>query len=130
MIVIKSSAYCSHFFSPTPLSVKNCGELSATLTETLQLLLQERTINEVAEVRELALSTIYTHASQLIAAQAITLEQAIDLTEDEVHKIEAAFVDHQLIDGNPSLKPVFESCLEAYDYGTLRCVHAAFLLKL
>lgn len=109
---------------------KNSGELSDTLTETLQLLLQERTIDEVAQARELALSTIYSHASQLIAAEEITLGQVIHLPEDEIHKVEAAFIDHQLMDENPSFKAVFESLLEAYDYGILRCVHAAFLLKL
>lgn len=109
---------------------KNEGEISSTLIDSLHLLDQGKAIAEVASERGLSVSTVYAHASQLIHLGELTLSQVGEYSDSEIVRVESCFVDHQAMDEQAKLKPVYEALLEEYDYGVLRCFHANFLKKL
>jgi ATP-dependent DNA helicase RecQ len=106
------------------------GEISATILETQQLFEMGLSVEEIAKKREISLSTVYTHASQLIRHGVVILEQVVPLSKSQVQLIESAFIDHDGMNEIVKLKPIYEALSEAFDYGVLRCVHAAFLKKL
>lgn len=106
------------------------GELSATLLETAALFDGGHTLDEVAALRKLSISTVYAHACQLIRHQKLSLNKVAPLSKDDVHMIENAFIENDAMDEQAKLKPVYEALLEEYPYPILRCVHANFLGKL
>jgi ATP-dependent DNA helicase RecQ len=109
---------------------RNSGELSKTIMETLQCIGEGQRVEEVAATRTLSMSTVYSHAAQLIRHRELTLEQVIELPDSEVVRVESCFIDHQTMEETAKLKPVYEALAEEYDYGVLRCLHANFLTKL
>jgi ATP-dependent DNA helicase RecQ len=111
-------------------SKKNNGELSNTILETCQLFESDNNADEVASARGLSLTTVYTHASQLIRQGKLTLDQVMNLSKNDINMIESAFVDHSAMDDHAKLKPIYEALGEAFEYHVLRCVHAGFLNKL
>ena len=104
--------------------------LSDTWLETLALLRTGLSVNEVAQQRGLASSTIYTHCSHLIRHGQVTLDQVIDLSDEDIKRIEDCLVDCGVVEENGRLKPVYEALGEAYSYDALRCVFMNFLKKL
>jgi len=133
----KCDQYASAFIAVIqnyPLKKKNniavSGETSSTAQETCRLLDEGETPEAIAAQRQLAVSTIYAHVAQLIRLDKIKLSDIVSLRKDELHKIEATFVDCGLMDETARLKPAYDALLEKYHYNTLRCVHADFLRRL
>ncbi len=103
-------------------SDKTPAAQSDTIAETIDLLCQGKTALEIAHARNLKISTIYSHFSQAIEEGDIDLEDAIQLSEDELKRIRFALEQN---DEEGKLKPVFESLEGEFDYGILKCVKAA-----
>ena len=111
-------------------SIMTSGELSPTVEETYQLISSGETPEAIATQRQLALSTIYTHISQLIRFSKVELSDVVKLTQSELHQIEGVFVECGLMDEMAKLKPAYDGLAEAYSYSVLRCVHADFVRRL
>ncbi len=102
----------------------DAAQKSDTIDETLMLLCQGKTPLEIAHSRDLKVSTIYTHLSQAIESGDIDLEDAIELSDDEMKRIRFAFEQN---DGD-KLKPIFDDLEGEFDYGVLKCVKAAIAI--
>lgn len=107
-----------------PISTLLQNNLSDTVNRTLILFDQGRSIDEIADNRELKTSSIYSHLADAIAAGYLQFADVIDLPEAECQTIintMETLEDEQ----EGKLKPVFEALDEKYDYGILQCVKAS-----
>ncbi len=97
--------------------------LSNTAQTTLEAFNQGLSPEQIAEQRQLKLSTIYDHLSQAIETGKLELSQVIQLSETEIHEIEDKLLERP-IEEQHILKPIFEAFEGHYDYGILKCVRA------
>ncbi|MGL6314521.1 DNA helicase RecQ [Vibrio sp. WXL103] len=97
--------------------------LSETEQKSLELFQAHNSIDEVAQLRELKATTVYSHLSAAIESGACQLDQLVSLSNDEVANIAQA-ADRLNALEEFKLKPLFDELNEQYDYGTLRCVLA------
>ena len=116
---VKLERYGKQFLAV--LTEQPTSHLSATYLETHKLVQQGLTPAEVAETRELAVSTILQHCAALVAAGSVSVSQATGLSDPEIGEIMAT---HQTLseEEQSKLKPLFERLHGRYDYGILRCV--------
>ena len=100
--------------------------LSPSVLETLNLFRSGKSPEEIAESRNLAVSTIYGHLSEIIADGQLLLKDVIRLNDDEFLEVRAAC---QLFSEDPKqrLKPIFEQLEGKYSYGIIRCVIAGLM---
>ena len=109
---------------------KKNSPLSSTVQETLELLQNNKSVDDIAQHRGLAVSTIYVHISQLISTGYAKLDDVIEVREDELKQIEAVLIELELLDENSQLKSAYEALSQQYDYSILRCVRSALLYRL
>lgn len=84
---------------------------------TLELYKEGLTLEEIAERRKLAPTTIFSHLSKLyLEGEAVDLHQFITTTE-----LEAVRKAKQELNNPPGLKPYFEHLQESINYPTIRC---------
>ena len=104
----------------------NKAILTDNANESAELFKSGLSIPQIAQKRGLQESTIYGHLAQQLEQGHLRLVDVIDLTEQEIHRIEETIIslpDHQ----QNALKPVYDALEGAYNYGILRCVRAAML---
>ncbi len=93
---------------------------SDTLSETRELARQGHSLTTIAEVRELALTTVEGHLAELIETGAIADPSPYLPDSTKFEKIRGTF---ELI-GNDALKPVKERLGDGFEYGELRLTRA------
>jgi ATP-dependent DNA helicase RecQ len=102
------------------------SSLSATVVATLELARQGNTPQQIANVRGLKRSTIYTHLANAIEGGRLQAGDVLTLPNAEIVAIQEAIL--ALPEGEHlTLKPVFGQFAGKYDYGFLRCVWALML---
>lgn len=94
---------------------------SDTVRESIALLAQKLSPQEIADKRGLTLATVFKHLSLGIEAGDIKLTDAVSLADHELKSIQFALDNCE--DGK--LKSVYEELGGEYDYGVLGCVRAA-----
>ncbi|MGH1439916.1 MAG: DNA helicase RecQ [Cellvibrionaceae bacterium] len=104
--------------------------LSDTVMASFALFQQDKMADVIAEERSLSVSTVYSHASQLIKEGKLSLGDVIELSEKELSLIEGCLAEHNLTEEGGRLKPVYDELAEVYSYDILRCVYMNFLRKL
>lgn len=104
-------------------------ELTDTVGETVALFRLGYSVEQVSKQRQLKEGTIYNHLSQAIEEGNVQLSDVIDLDKKEIDQIEEAIINLPE-DQKNALKPLFELFDETYSYDILRCVRAAFQLKI
>lgn len=92
----------------------------ATYETTLELLLEGKNIDEVAEARGLAASTIEGHAAKLIREKKIEINKFLE--KEMVAEITKALDEV----GKDNLKPVVSELKDKYSYGQVRMVQAFY----
>ncbi len=102
------------------------NNLSETVNLTLAAFKRGSTPKQIAQQRQLKLTTIYGHFASLIEEDIVELEEIIQLEDVEKEEIEQALLE---MDGMSKLKPVYDYFKEQYDYGVLRCVRAQLQKK-
>ncbi|MBC8211563.1 MAG: DNA helicase RecQ [Gammaproteobacteria bacterium] len=107
-----------------PLDQTLDNNLTNTVNETLQLFLQNNRPEQIAELRELSINTIYNHLSAAIELDLVKLEDVIPLNKSETEQLIYAI---ELAQGEEvfRMKNVYESLQEKYDYSILNCVKAS-----
>ena len=111
-------------------SDENKKSLSTTVLETLVLFKEKKTLENIAQIRQLTEMTIYNHASQLIREEKLRLKDVIDVDKRTLEIIEACLIEHGLTEAGGQLKPIFEALNEEFDYGLLRCVYMNLVVRL
>ncbi|MBN2488342.1 MAG: helix-turn-helix domain-containing protein, partial [Methanosarcinaceae archaeon] len=98
-------------------------EMSATLLKTLDLYQQDLMIGEIAEIRNMAISTIASHIEKLVMAGKIR-------SIDELVKPEKKQSIQNVITevGDEFLSPIKEKLGEGYSYDEIRLVRAAMMV--
>ncbi len=108
-------------------SVQNSTDsFTSTVSDTLILFKKGMTPEQIAEYRKLKISTIYTHFSQAIEENAVSVEEILPLKKEEILEIEKAS-SFQPPEEKEALTPILERFGEKYDFGILRCVRAGML---
>jgi len=103
---------------------------SVTLEATYLAILDGRALDEIAGMRGLALSTVQTHATELLARGDVTIEQITDLDAEAVKRIrdmssELAADANATAEDRGHLTRLKEAFEDRYDYFALRCVLAS-----
>ncbi|MBA7525095.1 ATP-dependent RNA helicase DbpA [subsurface metagenome] len=105
-------------YNPTPVKIKTMK--TSTLQETLELYKQNLTIEEIAQKRNLAISTIASHMEKLILSdEEISIDKFVDIYRQE-HIIRA-----MSILGSERLAPIKEKLGDDYSYEEIRLVRAS-----
>ena len=93
------------------------------MNESLLLLSEDNTVSQVASLRNLKETTIYSHLAEGISAGMVDPLVALSIDEKEYRLIAQTF---SAFSGESTgrLKQVFEALDEKYHYGILRCVAA------
>ncbi len=108
---------------------KGDENLSETAAESLRLFKLNLSVPQIAKIRSLKESTVYSHLAEAIAQGLVVLTDVIDLSAQEIQQIEACILNLPEEQKN-SLKPVFEALSEAYSYEILRCVRASLRYRI
>jgi len=103
--------------------------LSDTVNQTLIEYTNGRLIEEIAQRRELASSTIYGHLAKAIEAGKLDVLEVTQLTQPDYQIIVQA-LDTELEPEAGRIKRVYESLDEVFSYGVIRCVAAAHLAEI
>ncbi len=107
---------------PLPALLDN--NLSSTINETLILFQQGKSVEEIAQERDIKESTVYTHLADAIEVGLLDVYEVIDLDDGQYEEI--VFVIESMEDDEKGkLKPIYEALDEEYDYGVIRCVQAS-----
>ena len=122
----KLNRYGNQFLSiieqyPKPKLLQN--NLSETVNDTLELYLKDKTVEEIAELRELTESTVYRHFAQAIEAGLLSCDEVLDLDDQQIDEI-LYTANHLEITADSALKPLYEELGGEYSYGQLSCIIA------
>lgn len=118
-------AFISTVKQATQLAAYESSEgLSDSAAESVSLLSNGRSIDEIAHIRSLSVSTVWSHVVSGIEAKLISAHNAVPLDATKIEQIEAELLSHQDADGRFKLKPVYEYFGEQYRYEWLRCLSA------
>jgi ATP-dependent DNA helicase RecQ len=127
----KLARYGSRFLAliqahPLPELLDN--QLSETVNETLLHHSRGATAEEIAEKRDLKLTTVYGHFAEAIEAGLVNAGEILPISETQYQEIATAL---ELLDicEEGRLKPLHEALEATYDYGILKCVMAAECLS-
>ncbi len=90
-----------------------------TATETLRLFKTGTPVDEIAQLRDLSVSTIENHLASCITAGTLTVEAVV--APHKIPPITAAIAAH----GSALLKPLKEALGDSYTYGEIRAVLAS-----
>jgi ATP-dependent DNA helicase RecQ len=99
------------------------ADVSATEHETFSLLRAGHTVAEIARQRQLTESTVFGHAAALVEQGHLRLEEVVEIPQEELDLITDVLLAHS--DEPIKWRPIFEELNGAYDYGLLKCIHAA-----
>ena len=107
-----------------PLSAILDNNLSATINETLILFQQDKSIEDIAQQRDIKTSTVYTHLADAIEVGLLDINDVIEFDEGQYEEI--VFVIESMEDEEKGrIKPIYEALDEEYDYGVIKCVQAS-----
>jgi ATP-dependent DNA helicase RecQ len=95
------------------------NRLSETVNLTLEAFKRGLTAEQIAEHRQLKLTTIYSHFADLIEENIINFEEVLDLSDAEREEIETFLMQ---MDDTTKLKPAYDFFDGEYSYGVLKCV--------
>jgi ATP-dependent DNA helicase RecQ len=110
--------------SPMPIK-SEAPEKSDTINETLLLIKQNYKLEQIADQRQLAQSTIAAHIEKLIHLGQVKLSEVIDLSEEKVNQVTNMLLEQEATEaGTYPLKPVYEMLGGDYSYAVIRCIRA------
>lgn len=107
---------------PLPDIVSN--NFSDTINDTLVFISQGKSIEQVAQSRNMTESTIYGHLAEAISAGVIDPLEVLNIDDQDYHLICHTLTAYE-DELQGKMKKVFEALGEAFSYGVIRCVAAA-----
>lgn len=104
------------------------NNLSDTINETLACFSNGNGADNIAQLRDMKVTTVYAHLTEAISSGLIEARKVVTLTDAEyneiIHAIEMIDDDEDNPPKHKRLKPIFEALEEVYSYEILRCVQA------
>lgn len=106
-------------------------QAESTYAVTKSLLLEGRSIKDMAEVRSVTETTIWTHIERLAGDKEITAKQIKHLEPTNIDWEEARKILNEAMDefGTERLKPIYEEAGEEFDYTLIRLARIQYLLE-
>ena len=102
------------------------NNLSETINLTLSFYQQHKNVQQVAELRELTESTIYTHLSKAIESSTISIEDIEEISHQDIELARQA-IQLCAAEGNDSTKSIYDSLNGDIDYGAIHCIKASMM---
>jgi hypothetical protein len=99
-----------------------------THEETKRLLLQKKTVKEIATERDMVESTVWSHIETLAQAKKIGFGDTVHIEPKDWEEVYKELREAIGLCGHEKMKPIFEYCKEKYDYNLIRLARAQFLL--
>jgi ATP-dependent DNA helicase RecQ len=99
------------------------NRLSATVNQSLALLLEGNDVEAIAAARGLEASTVYGHLTEAIEAGLVTADDVLDIDAGDLDEIHAAFERTGTLESG-RLGPAHQALDGRFDYGILKCVLA------
>ena len=91
-----------------------------TYIQTKELLLQGKSIANIATARDMSEQTVWSHVEKLATDGAVTLADITHLEPPKWQKAKVALFAAIDEHGDEKLKPIYEACNEQYDYNLVR----------
>jgi len=106
-------------------------QAESTYAVTKSLLLEGRSIKDIASVRDVTDATIWTHIEKLANDKEVELKDIQYLEPDNIDWEEALAEMSEAMSeyGTEKLKPIYEASDEKYDYNLVRLARMQYLLK-
>lgn len=103
----------------------------STYALTKDLLLEGRGVKDIADVRSLTETTVWTHIEKLVSDEEVTAEQIKHLEPSDIDWEQARKVLDAAMEkyGIEKLKPIYEAANEEYDYTLVRLARMQFALE-
>ncbi|MGH1471197.1 MAG: DNA helicase RecQ [Cellvibrionaceae bacterium] len=98
--------------------------------QTLDLLHQGLTVEQIAEVRDLKVTTVYTHISELIEDSALELHKVVDLPSSVVSIVNDMMIEQLSDTDKIVLSPIYEALDADVSYDILKCIRANILKEM
>ena len=98
--------------------------LSPTEHESLALFQSGLAIDSICQQRKITPTTLYKHLVSAIALGLLSVQAAVELTNEEIEQIQDLLESHRERNGKIPLTVVFDALNQAYSYDQLRCVRA------
>lgn len=112
----KSESYGEEFITLIKQFTQDLEPKKSTYDETFELIKSGISIEAIATIRNMALTTIYSHVAKLyLDGYPIKIENYI--TEEDIDKIEKVLPDFE---STIQLKPIYETLNGEIDYGIIR----------
>ena len=100
-------------------------EKTDTIAETLTLIKQGMKLQQVADHRQLASSTISNHIEKLMMRGEVVLAEVLDLTDEERNQVTDSLLEQAPTEsGGYPLKPVHQALGGVYSFDVIKCVRA------
>jgi ATP-dependent DNA helicase RecQ len=113
---LKLEKYGSEFIALVNTFLEDNRPKLNTFEETFVLLKQDKSIAEIAEIRKLHETTIFSHLAKLVS-DGYSFEVNKYISQEEVNRITQI---SNKIEHNNQLKPIFEALNEEIEYGKIR----------
>ncbi len=101
----------------------------STYAETLRLLRERKSIQQIAKEREMVESTVWSHIEKLSEEKLITLKDIEHLKPDDWNEAYGVLREAIALCGTEKLKPIYEYAGERYDYNRVRLARLQYLLS-
>lgn len=121
----KFNTYGQEFIDLIKLFIKESGPKLSTLDETYELIKQGLMVEDIAQIRGIAPTTIYSHLSQLIL-EGRDISYHAYVSDEDFNKVIKVLPDFK---DTTVLKPIFEALNGEVDYGVIRMTIAYVEVK-
>ncbi|NKB38726.1 MAG: DNA helicase RecQ [Gammaproteobacteria bacterium] len=111
--------------APVNNQVSGKNEVRDSVQETLALIRKGFKLEEVADQRSLATSTVTQHIEELMHIGEVTLTEVIDLSDQEINRVTEMLLEQEPSESDSyPLKPVYKMLNEEVSYDVIRCIRA------
>lgn len=101
----------------------------STLVETKRLLLEKKSIREIAKVRDIVESTVWSHIEKLVEERELMQMDIQHLEPEDWSTVYRELMQAIDVCGTEKLKPIYEHAGEKYDYNQVRLARVLYILS-
>ena len=112
----KYISYGQDFIDLIKLFIKESGPKKSTFEETYDLIQQGLLVNDIAEIRNISVTTVYSHLAKLMQ-EGYPIQFSSYVNDSDFEKVKAIL---PTIEDTTALKPIFEALNGTVEYGVIR----------
>jgi ATP-dependent DNA helicase RecQ len=112
----KYISYGQDFIDLIKLFIKESGPKKSTFEETYDLIQQGLLVNDIAEIRKISVTTVFSHLAKLMQ-EGYPIQFSAYVNDSDFEKVKAIL---PTIEDTAALKPIFEALDGTVEYGVIR----------